>query len=92
MGHEAEIGIFGGSGFYSFLDKVKEISVETPYGSPSAKVALGEVEGRRVAFLPRHGQDHQHPPHTINYLANIFAFKKLGVTRILGPAAAGSLQ
>jgi len=92
MGHQAEIGIFGGSGFYSFLDKVEEISVETPYGAPSAKIALGEVEGRKVAFLPRHGQDHQYPPHTINYLANVFAFKKLGVTQILGPAAAGSLQ
>ena len=92
MGHQAEIGIFGGSGFYSFLDKVEEISVETPYGAPSAKIALGEVEGRKVAFLPRHGQDHQYPPHTINYLANVFAFKKLGVTQVLGPAAAGSLQ
>lgn len=92
MAKEAEIGIFGGSGFYSFLEKVKEVPVETPYGLPSHKVALGEIEGRKVAFLPRHGQDHQYPPHTINYQANIYAFKNLGVTQILGPAAAGSLQ
>lgn len=88
----AEIGIFGGSGFYSFLEKVDEYEVETPYGPPSEKVAIGMIAGRRVAFIPRHGHKHQYPPHVINYRANIYAMKELGVTRIIGPAAAGSLQ
>lgn len=88
----AEIGIFGGSGFYSLLDDVEETVVETPYGSPSARLAIGYIDGRRVAFLPRHGNRHELPPHMINYRANIWAMKKLGVTRIIGPCAAGSLQ
>ncbi len=88
----AEIGIFGGSGFYSLLDKVEEVKVETPYGNPSAKIAIGEISGRKVAFLPRHGVDHQFPPHMVNYRANIWAMKKIGVERILGPCATGSLQ
>jgi len=89
---EAEIGVFGGSGFYSFLEIVEEVKVETPYGAPSAKVAIGEIGGRRVAFLPRHGKEHQFPPHMINYRANIWAMKQLGVNRIIGPCASGSLQ
>ncbi|MDI3281084.1 MAG: S-methyl-5'-thioadenosine phosphorylase [Bacillota bacterium] len=88
----AEIGVFGGSGFYSFLEEVEEVWVETPYGPPSDKIALATVEGRRVAFLPRHGKDHLFPPHAINYRANLWAMKALGVTRIIGPCAAGSLQ
>lgn len=88
----AEIGVFGGSGFYSFLEDVEEVWVETPYGPPSDKIALATVEGRRVAFLPRHGKDHRFPPHAINYRANLWAMKALGVTRIIGPCAAGSLQ
>ena len=90
--HKAEIGIFGGSGFYAFLEDVEEIAIETPYGAPSDRVALGEVGGRRVAFLPRHGGKHQHPPHMVNYRANLWAMKELGVTRIIGPCASGSLQ
>ena len=89
---QAEIGVFGGSGFYSLLDGVDEVTLETPYGAPSAKVAIGEIGGRRVAFLPRHGKDHQLPPHIINYRANIWAMKELGVTQIIGPCASGSLQ
>ncbi|BAS28808.1 S-methyl-5'-thioadenosine phosphorylase [Limnochorda pilosa] len=89
---QAEIGIFGGSGFYRFLENVEEVWVETPYGAPSDKVSLAEVEGRRVAFLPRHGRDHRLPPHRINYRANLWAMKELGVTRVIGPCAAGSLQ
>lgn len=89
---QAEIGVFGGSGFYSFLDVVDEVTVETPYGAPSAKVALGDIGGRRVAFLPRHGRDHRFPPHMINYRANIWAMKELGVGQIIGPCASGSLQ
>lgn len=88
----ADIGIFGGTGFYSFLKDVEEVWIETPYGAPSDKIAIGELAGRRVAFLPRHGKDHRLPPHLINYRANLWAMKELGVTRIIGPCAAGSLQ
>ena len=88
----AEIGVFGGSGFYSLLERADEVTVETPYGPPSDVITIGEVAGRRVAFLPRHGRRHQFPPHMINYRANIAAMKQLGVTRILAPNAAGSLQ
>ncbi|HKQ01007.1 MAG TPA: S-methyl-5'-thioadenosine phosphorylase [Actinomycetes bacterium] len=89
---QAELGVFGGSGFYAFLDGVEEHTVETPFGAPSDKVAIGEVEGRRVAFLPRHGRRHQYPPHKIPYRANLWAMKELGVRRVIGPCAAGSLQ
>lgn len=92
MQHQAEIGVFGGSGFYKFLDKVEEVWIETPYGAPSGRIALAEVAGRRVAFLPRHGPDHRYPPAQIPYRANLWAMKQLGVKRLLGPCAAGSLQ
>jgi len=88
---KAEIGVFGGSGFYSLIEEAHEHWIETPYGAPSDKVALGEIGGRRVAFLPRHGKDHRFPPHAINYRANLSAMKQLGVKRIIGPTAAGSL-
>jgi len=87
-----EIGVFGGSGFYSLLDHVEQIKIDTPYGAPSDTVAVGTVAGRRVAFIPRHGKRHQYPPHAIPYRANIFAMKSLGVRRIIGPNAVGSLQ
>ncbi|MDP1809390.1 MAG: 5'-methylthioadenosine phosphorylase, partial [Actinomycetota bacterium] len=70
--HKAEIGVFGGSGFYSFLEDVEEFAIETPYGPPSDRVAIGEIGGRRVAFIPRHGSKHQHPPHKVNYRANLY--------------------
>ncbi|MBI3975114.1 MAG: S-methyl-5'-thioadenosine phosphorylase [Armatimonadetes bacterium] len=89
---EAEIGVFGGSGFYELLAGAEEVEVETPYGPPSDRITLGEVGGRRVAFLPRHGRRHTIPPHRINYRANVAAMRALGVTRLLGPCAAGSLQ
>jgi 5'-methylthioadenosine phosphorylase len=89
---QARIGVFGGSGFYSFLDKVQEVSVDTPYGEPSAPISIGDVDGIDVAFLPRHGLQHQYPPHMINYRANVWAMKELGVERIIGPCAAGSLR
>jgi 5'-methylthioadenosine phosphorylase len=89
---QAEIGIFGGSGFYSFLDDAREVEVTTPYGAPSAPITLGKVAGRSVAFLPRHGRQHQFPPHKVNFLANVWAMKELGVTRIIGPCACGSLR
>ncbi len=90
--HKAEIGIFGGSGFYNFLEKIEEVQIKTPYGEPSDNLFLGEVEGKKVAFLPRHGRKHSIPPHKINYRANLWAMKELGVTRIISPCAAGSLQ
>lgn len=89
---EAKIGIFGGSGLYKFFEKGKWIEVKTPYGKPSDKIFLTEYKGKKIAFLPRHGRKHQFPPHKINYRANLFAFKKLGVQRIIAPTAAGSLQ
>ncbi len=88
----AEIGVFGGSGFYSLLENAREVWVETPYGAPSDRIALGELGGKRVAFLPRHGKDHRFPPQSINYRANLWAMKELGVTRIVGPTACGSLK
>ena len=88
----AEIGVFGGSGFYSLLEGAREAWIETPYGAPSDLVAIGEIAGKRVAFLPRHGKDHRFPPQSINYRANLWAMKELGVTRIVGPTACGSLK
>lgn len=90
--YRAEIGVYGGSGFYELAKDVREIKVETPYGAPSDLVAIGTISGRLVAFLPRHGRNHTLPPHMIPYRANAYAMKQLGVTRIIGPAACGSLQ
>jgi 5'-methylthioadenosine phosphorylase len=87
----ADIGVFGGSGFYSLIENAREVEVETPYGSPSDAFALGEIAGKKVAFLPRHGKAHRIPPHMINYRANMWAMKALGVKRIIGPTACGSL-
>ncbi len=86
------IGIIGGSGFYEFLAGGEEISVETPYGKPSDKILIAEYQGQKIAFLARHGKKHQYPPHKINYRANLSAFKKLGVKRIIAPCAVGSLK
>jgi 5'-methylthioadenosine phosphorylase len=86
------IGVFGGSGFYEFLDDVEEQTVETPYGPPSAPVRIGDIEGRKVAFMPRHGDRHEHPPHRVNFRANVWAMREVGVRRILGPCACGSLK
>jgi 5'-methylthioadenosine phosphorylase len=88
----AEIGVFGGSGFTSFLDEAETVTVETPYGAPSAAFTIGEVGGKRVAFLPRHGEEHELPPHRINYRANLWAMRELGVRRIVAPCASGSLR
>jgi 5'-methylthioadenosine phosphorylase len=88
----AEIGIFGGSGFYSFLEDTEQVEVETPYGRPSAPVTIGEVGGKRVAFLPRHGPEHELPPHAIPYRANVWAMRELGVRRLIGPNASGALK
>ncbi|WP_405016157.1 S-methyl-5'-thioadenosine phosphorylase [Kitasatospora sp. NBC_00070] len=88
----AEIGVIGGSGLYALLDDVTEVTVETPYGAPSDAVFVGEVAGRSVAFLPRHGRDHGLPPHRINYRANLWALHSLGVRQVLGPCAVGGLR
>jgi 5'-methylthioadenosine phosphorylase len=92
MADRAEIGVFGGSGFYSLLEDVQEVKVDTPYGAPSDSVFLAEVDGRKVAFLPRHGRRHTIPPHRINYRANVWAMRALGVKAVISPCAAGSLQ
>lgn len=92
MQARAEVGVFGGSGFYSFLEDVEEVTVDTPYGHPSDSYFVGDVDGTRVAFLPRHGRRHHLPPHMINYRANVWGMKELGVRRIVGPCASGSLK
>jgi 5'-methylthioadenosine phosphorylase len=86
------IGVFGGSGFYSFLEDVEEVEVDTPYGRPSAPFTIGEVDGQRVAFMPRHGQHHELPPARIPYRANLWAMREIGVRRIIGPNASGALK
>jgi len=92
---EAEIGIFGGSGLYSLFEDAEHVgskTIKTPYGKPSGAVTFGEVAGKKVAFMPRHGQKHDYPPHKIPFRANLHAFKELGVKRVIAPCAAGSLQ
>jgi 5'-methylthioadenosine phosphorylase len=86
------IGVFGGSGFYSFLDDPDEVIVETPFGAPSAPITIGDLSGQRVAFLPRHGRGHELLPSQVPYRANLWAMRSLGVTRVFGPCAVGSLQ
>ncbi len=94
MEQKAEIGIFGGTGIYDseLLQESKEISIDTPYGKTSDSITIGDYKGRKVAFMPRHGKKHAISPHMINFRANIWAFKELGVTRILAPSAVGSLK
>jgi 5'-methylthioadenosine phosphorylase len=91
---QAEIGIIGGSGLYSMpgLTGAHEERVSTPFGDPSDAFVLGELEGRKVAFLARHGRGHRLLPSELNFRANLYAFKKLGVTRILSMSAVGSLK
>ncbi len=89
---KAEIAVIGGSGFYQLFKNSHQTSVITPYGKPSDKLSLAVFADRKVVFLPRHGLRHQFPPHKINYLANLHAFKQLGVEWILGPSACGSLK
>ena len=89
---QIQVGIFGGSGFYELLDDAREVKVDTPYGEPSAPIVIGDVGGRAVGFMPRHGRDHELPPHRINYRANLWAMSQLGATDVVLPCAAGSLQ
>ncbi len=88
----ADIGILGGSGFYELLDDATEHTVDTPWGPPSDVVVTGTYGGRDVAFLARHGRDHSIPPHRINYRANVWALRELGVTRVVAPCAVGALR
>jgi 5'-methylthioadenosine phosphorylase len=92
MSPRAEIGVFGGSGFYEWLDGAESVTIDTPYGPASAPIAVADVGGRRVAFMPRHGVRHQIPAPFVNYRANVWAMHELGVRRIIGPSAVGSLQ
>jgi len=88
----AEIGVIGGSGFYEFLTDSERFRVTTPFGDPSDDLVIGDLEGRRVAFLARHGQDHRFPPHRVNYRANLWALRSIGVRQVLAPCAVGSLK
>lgn len=87
----ADIGVIGGSGFYSFLEHTERVKVTTPFGDPTDDIVIGEVAGRRVAFLARHGQGHTYPPHRLNYRANLWALRSVGVRQVLAPCAVGSL-
>ena len=91
-GPRAEIGIVGGSGLYEFVESSKPVVVDTPWGAPSDALTIGEVAGRSVAFLPRHGRDHRFPPHRVNYRANLWALRAVGVRQVLAPCAVGSLK
>ena len=88
----AEIGVIGGSGFYAFLDGAERVRVSTPFGDPSGDLVVGELHGRRVAFVARHGEDHRFPPHRVPYRANLWALRSLGVRQVLAPCAVGSLR
>ena len=88
----AEIGVIGGSGFYSWLEGARPVPVETRFGPPSDVPVVGEVAGRSVAFIPRHGSNHRYPPHRVNYRANLWALRSLGVRQVLAPCAVGSLR
>jgi len=94
MGERVEIGIIGGTGLYQMegFEEVREVAVETPFGPPSDSLMVGTLEGRRVAFLPRHGRGHRFLPHELNFRANVFAMKKLGVEFLLSVSAVGSLK
>ncbi len=91
---QAKIGIIGGSGLYDMegLEEIREVTVSTPFGPPSGAFLLGRLEGLPVAFLARHGKNHHLLPSEINYRANLFAMKKLGVERILSVSAVGSMK
>lgn len=88
----ADVGVIGGSGFYSFLDDVQSVQVRTPYGPPSDDLVIGALGGHTVAFLARHGQGHRLPPHGIDYRANLWALRAVGVRQVLAPCAVGSLD
>lgn len=88
----AEIGVFGGSGFYDFLDNATDVEVTTPYGAPASPVRVGTLAGRRVAFIARHGRRHEFAAHRVPFRANVWAMAALGVRSIVAPCSVGSLQ
>ena len=88
----ADIGVIGGSGFYEFLTDSERVNITTPLGDPSDDVMVGDLAGRRVAFLARHGQGHRFAPHRVNYRANLWALRCVGVRQVLAPCAVGSLK
>jgi len=90
--NQVKIGIIGGTGMYKLLEDAEEIKISTPYGSPSDNIMIGNFNGVKVAFIPRHGKNHTIPPHKINFRANIYALKSLNVERIISPCAVGSLK
>jgi len=89
---ETSVGVIGGSGFYSLLNDPETVAVSTPWGDPSAELAIGTLAGRRVAFLPRHGTDHRFPPHRVPYRANLWALRSVGVRQVISASAVGSLR
>ncbi|MEO8827482.1 S-methyl-5'-thioadenosine phosphorylase [Lapillicoccus sp.] len=91
-GPRAEIGVIGGSGFYEFLQDATRVQVTTPFGDPSDDVVIGDLDGRSVAFIARHGQGHRFPPHLVPYRANLWALRSVGVRQVLAPCAVGSLR
>jgi 5'-methylthioadenosine phosphorylase len=88
----APIGVLGGSGFYEFLSDAVAHDVDTPWGKPSAPVMVGDLDGQPVAFLARHGLDHENMAHRVNFRANLWALRAVGVERLISPCAAGSLR
>ncbi|MFE0424174.1 S-methyl-5'-thioadenosine phosphorylase [Streptomyces sp. NPDC058953] len=92
LGTEASIALIGGTGFYRFLDDANEVVVDTPYGKPSAPISITSIEGRNVAFLPRHGRNHDFLPSDLPYQANLWALRHLGVRQVVAFNTVGSLQ
>lgn len=91
-GQRAAIGVIGGSGLYELLTDARTVEVATPYGAPSGALTVGDFGGRRVAFLPRHGVGHIHPPGSVPYRANLWALRSVGVRQVLAPSAVGALR
>ena len=91
-GPPADVGVIGGTGLYSLMADVTEVQVDTPWGLPSDPLLVGDIGGRRVAFVARHGRDHRHAPHLVNYRANLWALRSVGVRQVLAPCAVGSLR
>jgi len=88
----ADLGVIGGSGFYSLLTDPESVSVSTPFGPPSGELTIGTLAGRRVAFLPRHGAEHRFPPHLVPYRANLWALRSVGVRQVVAGSAVGGLK